>query len=123
MTKSKSQTSVTGRDGYIVTKALIYAIAHIQSLPEERQEFSDMLDMCSIALASSGAIFLPAHVSTVLNHTGVRVNLWPSGGWLNYEHPELTEDDLAMKEAIAQHIDFLAQAWANYDKQNEEAVA
>ena len=37
--------SITGRDGYIVAKALAYAIETISSLPERRQEWSDCEDM------------------------------------------------------------------------------
>ena len=39
---------ITGRDGYILAKALAYAIATIQSLPVIRQEASDCDDMCDI---------------------------------------------------------------------------
>lgn len=52
MTKNNTATpkaaSVTGRDGYIIAKALAYAIARIQSLPDDRQEYGDMLDMCAL---------------------------------------------------------------------------
>jgi hypothetical protein len=37
--------NVTGRDGYIVCKALAYAIAAIEHLPERWQEHSDKEDM------------------------------------------------------------------------------
>lgn len=40
---------ITGRDGAVSAKALVYAISTIQSLPVERQEWSDMCDMCAIA--------------------------------------------------------------------------
>lgn len=40
--------SATGRDGYIIAKALAYAIARIQSLPDDRQEYGDILDMCAL---------------------------------------------------------------------------
>lgn len=36
---------VTGRDGYIIVKALAYAIAVIEALPVARQEGSDCDDM------------------------------------------------------------------------------
>lgn len=38
MRKRASSNDVTDRNGYIVTQALIYAIAHVQNLPEEDQE-------------------------------------------------------------------------------------
>lgn len=49
--RRKAPASVTGRDGYIIGKALVYAIAQIQSLPARRQEFSDMCDMCALVRA------------------------------------------------------------------------
>lgn len=36
---------ITGRDNYIILKALAYAIAVIEALPIERQEGSDCADM------------------------------------------------------------------------------
>lgn len=36
---------ITGRDAYIMVKALGYAIASIAALPEDRQEESDCYDM------------------------------------------------------------------------------
>ena len=40
--------SLTGRDGYIVAKALAYAIAFIDSLPEAKREVSDRDDMVAL---------------------------------------------------------------------------
>ncbi len=44
--------SITGRDTYIIAKALAYAIKTIESLPERWQEHSDYLDMKAIFEAS-----------------------------------------------------------------------
>jgi hypothetical protein len=41
----RKEESITGRDGYIVAKALAYAITTIERSPEKWQEFSDMEDM------------------------------------------------------------------------------
>ncbi|MDX0889752.1 hypothetical protein U8C37_06695 [Sinorhizobium medicae] len=79
MSKKTKATSHTGRDGYIMGQALVYAIAHIQSLPEERQEFSNMCDMCIIARESGFSVFLPSHITGVFAHTGIKANLWPEG--------------------------------------------
>ena len=38
MSRNRRQPSITGRDNYIILKALAYAIKTIQSLPENRQE-------------------------------------------------------------------------------------
>jgi hypothetical protein len=40
--------SITGRDAYIVAKALVYAIETIEGLPERRQEGSDCQAMKAI---------------------------------------------------------------------------
>lgn len=37
--------NITGRDDFIFVKALAYAIATIERLPSERQEWSDCEDM------------------------------------------------------------------------------
>ena len=42
------QQNITGRDGFIPTKALAYAIIAIQIRPEEFREESDLNDMRSI---------------------------------------------------------------------------
>lgn len=39
---------VTGRDGYIMRKALAYAITAIDALPQEWQEESDRKDMADL---------------------------------------------------------------------------
>jgi hypothetical protein len=40
--------SVTGRDDYLIAKALLYAIAFIESLPEQQRELSDRDDMVAL---------------------------------------------------------------------------
>ena len=44
--------SVTGRDGYIMAKALAYAIACIDGLPEERREVSNRCDMVALLFST-----------------------------------------------------------------------
>ncbi|QEU08696.1 hypothetical protein [Paracoccus yeei] len=51
-TPAPNAASATGRDGYIMVKALVYAIARIQSLPDDRQEHGDMMDMCELVYES-----------------------------------------------------------------------
>ena len=69
-------TSITGRDDYIISQALIYAIARIQSLPDKKQEWSNMCDMCAIARAGD-ARGMGLLAAGVYAHTGVLVDLWP----------------------------------------------
>lgn len=52
---SRKQTSVTGRDGYEITKALAYATEIISLLPERWQEFSDCCDMKKLLRAGAPA--------------------------------------------------------------------
>ena len=49
--------SVTGRDGYIITKALAYAVEAIAMLPEERQEASDRADMLALLINAVGVSY------------------------------------------------------------------
>lgn len=73
-------TSITGRDGYIQGQALIYAIAAIQNLPNEKQEYSNMIDMCSLARASFDAVSLAHIVNSVENHIDLPIDLhFPEG--------------------------------------------
>lgn len=73
-------TEITGRDGYIQGQALIYAIAAIQNLPDEKQEYSNMLDMCSFARATFGAVSLAHVVNDVEAHTDMSIDLhFPEG--------------------------------------------
>ena len=59
--------SVTGRDGFIITKALAYAITMIDSLPAEKQEWSDRQDMVAIMKSN---LFAPSAVICSAIHTG-----------------------------------------------------
>lgn len=52
---SRKQTSVTGRDGYEMAKALAYATEIISLLPERWQEFSDCCDMKKLLKAGAPA--------------------------------------------------------------------
>lgn len=75
-----TKTSITGRDGYIQTKALVYAIGQIQSLPDHKQEWSDMYDMCQLLRAHLGPAELASYAVGVEWHTGNPVNLFPEDG-------------------------------------------
>ncbi|MDO9714289.1 hypothetical protein [Paracraurococcus lichenis] len=48
---TKAQTSITGRDDYLIVKALAYTITTIPHLPEVRQEASDCEDMIDLFAA------------------------------------------------------------------------
>ncbi len=72
-----NNNSITGRDDYIRDEALVYAIAHIQSLPREKQEVTNMCDMCKIARATIGLNTLAFYALGVERHTGIAVDIWP----------------------------------------------
>ena len=78
--KERQAENVTGRDGYIICKALAYAIETIERLPEERQEKSDKSDMEKLFnhLARGDADFILHMLDQARAHiTGV--------GWLTQD--------------------------------------
>lgn len=70
--RSYRSVSVTGRDGYILGAALVYAIAQIQRLPPEQQAWSDVCDMCRLLRTLS---VHPSIVSEVQEKLGVEIDL------------------------------------------------
>ena len=85
---------LTGRDSYVIHKALLYAICHIQNIPEVKQEWSDMVDMCLIVrsrLSLSNAL----GVRMVELHTGENMTLWPE------EDDELTGEERLQRDKFA----------------------
>lgn len=91
MGKRASSIEITGRDSYIIHQALLYAIAHIQSLPDDNQEWNNMRDMCEIARASIRPDTMLSML-TVKHHTGTLPNLWPDDEHLS--GPQLIERGL-----------------------------
>lgn len=69
-------TDITGRDGDIQAKALVYGIAAIQALPREKQEWSDMNDMRTLARAWVDAESLALIAHGVERHMGVNVDMF-----------------------------------------------
>ena len=51
---SENYTDITGRDSYIILKALAYASITIERLPDAFQERSDRMDMIAILNATAG---------------------------------------------------------------------
>jgi hypothetical protein len=46
---TKQSQPITGRDAYIMSQALVFAIGHIQRFPPKQQQWSNMVDMCRLA--------------------------------------------------------------------------
>ena len=90
---TKVPHNVTGRDDFIEAKALIYAIACIQNLPEERQEWSDMRDMCAIARTIQPGM-LGSLIYETQRHTGTVIDIWPD------HDDDLREADRREKKAF-----------------------
>ena len=97
MSINETATSVTGRDGYIRLQALLYAVARIQTLPEDQQEYSNMVDMCAIARAMNSPPIWPI-VWGVELHVGHEIDLWPAGGG-NEVGGAYTDVEIDAKEA------------------------
>ena len=73
MGRDQRQPSITGRDNYIILKALAYAIKTIRNLPASRQERADMKDMECLLLywTRDFPVFLDeaeAHINVVALH-------------------------------------------------------
>lgn len=99
----ETATSVTNRDDHITLQALLYAVACIQSLPEDRQERSIMVDMCAQARHMAGdEIARP--LWSVEHHVGYEIDLWPAHG--GDEPGNLyTEDEYDMRDNVRRWID------------------
>lgn len=99
MTRRKNvATSITGRDGYIVNQALLYGIAHIQSLPDHMQEWSNMRDMCLIVRTRASVFTIP-QIIAVEQHTGKSLTLWPE------PDEYLTDQDKAQRDDFTANLD------------------
>ncbi len=79
--ENQMHKEVTGRDGYIITKALAYAIAFIDSLTEQKREKSDRDDMVAILIAlAPDEAWRERIAEDVRIHTGIAPDLtdWKS---------------------------------------------
>ncbi|MFK4256446.1 hypothetical protein [Agrobacterium tumefaciens] len=111
-TMSKNNIAgVTGRDGAVKAKALLYAISTIQSLPVERQERSDMCDMCAIARTIDPASLAKLIFDTQA-HTGTKIDIWPDSD------ADLDEKGIREKKAfkftLNTHVEELERQWAEF---------
>lgn len=76
MSRADRSISVTGREELITKQALVYAIALIQSLPEDAQDYSNMCDMCAIA-RTIAPIELGQFILQVQRKAGLMIDIWP----------------------------------------------
>ena len=72
----KKPQSITGRDAYIMSQALVIAIGHIQRLPQKQQEWSNMVDMCQIARTLFPG-FLEIHAVSFFRSMDFLINMFP----------------------------------------------
>lgn len=77
----ETATSITGRDGYITMKAMLYAIATIKSLPAVDREYGDMVDMQKLIrdmIRQDMDVPVLCHAMLEVNrHTGEMPELFP----------------------------------------------
>ncbi|MFA5538576.1 MAG: hypothetical protein WCZ72_09455 [Gemmobacter sp.] len=123
-TTPEAATSITGCDGYITMKALLYAIATIQSLPEADREYGDMHHMCELArdmCQSDVAVRLLAPaILEVARHTGHVPDLWPNDFGDDME--EIYDlHDLALRGAVIVTIEGIEQDVANWSGEGRAA--
>lgn len=114
-TSDEADQSITGRDGFIQTTALLYAIAHIQSLPLDRHRWNDMADMCRLfrhRMTHDGQFDVPVSAAltfAVQHGTGKVIDLWPD----DVDTPEAR----VTKRVHHLHVKALAEA-AMFDRVN-----
>jgi hypothetical protein len=85
---------------------MLYGIGYIQSLPIERQEWSNMLDMCMIVRAQQSP-FTISHIISLEQFHGFKIDLWP-------------EDDEDLSSAEKAMRDEFRNA---YEKQRKQRIA
>lgn len=123
-TATPAATSVTGRDGYITLKAMLYAIASIQSLPEENREYGDLQDMLLLVRAKAWDMsrndathdvpVLLCHAMLEVNrHTGQMPDLWPND--FGEDLADIYEPyDIALRDAVYATIDGMKKDMAAF---------
>lgn len=79
ISNAKTDHAVRSLRAHLVqTKALLYAVGCIQALPEAKQEYSDVLDMCEMVRELDD--YHIAHLLfPVEAHLGHKIDLWPDG--------------------------------------------
>lgn len=93
-------------------KTMLYAIACIQSLPGDRQERSDMLDMCALARSEIGFGNLAFALYGVESHVGHQIDLWPAHGGSEIDG-SYSDEELDTREAVREGIDYLKSKFAS----------
>lgn len=123
-TTPDAATSITGRDGYITLKAMLYAIATIQSLPEADREYGDLYDMLQLVHSTAHDMaraddthdtpILLCHALLEVNrHTGQMPDLWPND--FGDDMSEVYEPrDLAMMGAVKVTIEKMTKDMAAF---------
>lgn len=121
---ASAASSVTGRDGYITLKAMLYAIACIQSLPEADREYGDLQDMRTLVRAKvhdmarndsthDVPIMFCYAMLEVHRHTGQMPDLWPND--FGEDLAEVYEQhELALMTAVRATIDKMQQGMAAF---------
>lgn len=91
------------RDGYVIVKGLLYAIACIQGLPAEQRENGDMIAMCRLVRGMKNSVLFAHTQWGVESHVGREIDLWPAHGG---DEPGglYSDEELEVKEAMRGQI-------------------
>ena len=111
-------------DLYATTAGLLYGIAFIQSLPEERQERETMFRMCAIVREAAGPklAFTLWGIETLV---GREIDLWPvdggSGPGGDYTNEEF-DHEAAVRAEIKQRKERFEQTGALIDAPPSDVI-
>lgn len=99
---NKTKAATPDRDALVTLKALLYAVGCIQSLPEDQQERSDMVEMCAIARRFQAPV--PLMLWSVEHHIGHTIDLWPPHG---SDKPDglYSDEEIDARNAVRAWID------------------
>lgn len=89
-----------------LVQGLLYGIAHIQSLPPERQELSSMCEMCDLVrkfLDTDGVRSVAIILWGIEHHVGFEIDLWPIPGGPG-PHGSYSDEEMERHEALRQMI-------------------
>lgn len=95
----------------VMVQGLLYGIAHIQSLPSERQELGSMFEMCALVRKITDAQDVRSFAYTlwgVEHHIGSEIDVWPR------PHPggSCTDEEVERGALVRGVIDFFADRFA-----------
>lgn len=111
MPPMKAATPNFARPSYLMIKAMLYSIAYIQALARDRQEASDMAQMCEIVRSMN---LPPADLADLIfgvqHHVQHEIDLWPQG-WGDEADGSYSGQEIAAQLNLAAALDKLERAF------------